>query len=154
MSSDMELHTVASLLRRGQSLDQFSTGLTLLAALIGLGQWLVGSIDPWLLLLSFGVFVLGMQEKYLAFRVAFDADLFQIVADAGKPLTERTQALDTALANLGLQPVERGGRSWPERSHGSMRLLRRQAWVVAIQALLTVSFVLASPWLVFSGLGV
>ncbi|WP_434581305.1 hypothetical protein J3P95_03600 [Pseudomonas sp. Z5-35] len=151
MSSDMELHTVASLLRRGQSLDQFSTGLTLLAALIGLGQWLVGSIDPWLLLLSFGVFVLGMQEKYLAFRVAFDADLFQIVADAGKPLTERTEALDAALANLGLQPVERGGRSWPERSHGSMRLLRRQALSVATQAVLTVSVILASPWLMFSG---
>jgi len=154
MSSDIELHTVASLLRRGQSLDQLSTGLTLLAGLIGLAQWLVGSVDPWLLLLSFGVFVLGMQEKYLAFRVAFDADLFQIVADASKPLTERTQALDEALANLGLQPVERGGRSWPERSHGSMRLLRRQAWLVAIQALLTVSFVLASPWLVYSGLGI
>ena len=153
MSSDIELHTVASLLRRGQSLDHLSTGLTLLAALIGLGQWLVGSVDPWLLLLSFGVFVLGMQEKYLAFRVAFDADLFQIVADASKPLTERTQALDEALANLGLQPVVRGGRSWPERSHGSMRLLRRQAWLVTIQALLTVSFVLASPWLVYSGLG-
>src|SRR3546814_5414747 len=41
-----ELHTVASLLRRGHSLDQLSTGLTLLAALLGLAQWLVGSVNP------------------------------------------------------------------------------------------------------------
>lgn len=151
MSSDMELHTVASLLRRGHSLDQLSTGLTLLAALIGLGQWLVGSIDPWLLLLSFGVFTLGLLEKYWALRVAFDADLFQVVAQAGKPLTERTQALDEALANLGLQPVERGGRPWPERSLGAMALLRRQSLLVATQAVLTLGFILASPWLAFSG---
>ncbi len=64
MITDMELHTVASLLRRGHSLDQLSTGLTLLAALVGLGQWLVGVIDPWLLLLSAVLIVLGVLEKY------------------------------------------------------------------------------------------
>lgn len=32
MTTDMELHTTASLLRRGASLDQLSTGLALVGA--------------------------------------------------------------------------------------------------------------------------
>lgn len=151
MISDMELHTVASLLRRGHSLDQLSTGLTLLAALLGLGQWLMGSVNPWLLLSSITLFVLGVLQKYWALRVAFDADLFQRVADGTQPLAERTQALDQALGALGLQPAERGGRSWAERKHGALRLLRRQSLLLATQVALTLSFILASPWLAFSG---
>ncbi|XVN14328.1 hypothetical protein QZH47_25200 [Pseudomonas corrugata] len=150
MSSDMQLHAVASLLRRGHSLDQFSTGLTLLAALLGLGQWLVGSVDPWLLLFSITLFSLGVLQKYWALRVAFDADLFQRVADGIQPLAERTQALDQALSTLGLQPA-RGGRPWSERSHGALRLLRRQSLLLAAQIVLTLGFILASPWLAFTG---
>ncbi|QTH13673.1 hypothetical protein [Pseudomonas corrugata] len=151
MSSDMQLHAVASLLRRGHSLDQFSTGLTLLAALLGLGQWLVGSVDPWLLLFSITLFSLGVLQKYWALRVAFDADLFQRVADGIQPLAERTQALDQALSTLGLQPAERAGRPWSERSHGALRLLRRQSLLLAAQIVLTLGFILASPWLAFTG---
>lgn len=149
MSSDMELHTVASLLRRGHSLDQFSTGLTLLAALLGLGQWLLSRMDPWLLLFSAMLFTLGVLQKYWAFRVAFDADLFQRVADGTQPLAERTEALDRALNALGLQPAERGGRLWTERSHGALRLLRRQSLLLAAQVVLTLGFILSSPWLAF-----
>jgi len=149
MSSDMELHAVASLLRRGHSLDQFSTGLTLLAALLGLGQCLLGRIDPWLLLFSALLFTLGVLQKYWALRVAFDADLFQRVADGTHPLAERTEALDRALNALGLQPAERGGRLWTERSHGALRLLRRQSLLLAAQVVLTLGFILSSPWLAF-----
>lgn len=149
MSSDMELHAVASLLRRGHSLDQFSTGLTLLAALLGLGQWLLGRIDPWLLLFSALLFTLGVLQKYWALRVAFDADLFQRVADGTQPLAESTEALDRALNALGLQPTERGGRLWTERSHGALRLLRRQSLLLAAQVVLTLGFILSSPWLAF-----
>ncbi|MCE0464701.1 hypothetical protein [Pseudomonas uvaldensis] len=151
MSSDMELHSVASLLRRGRSLDQFSTGLTLLAALLGLGQWLLGRIDPWLLLFSAVLFTLGVLQKYWALRVAFDADLFQRVADGTQPLVERTQALDQALVALGLQPAGRGGRPWSERQNGALRLLRRQSLLLAAQVILTLGFILTSPWLAFSG---
>ncbi|MCJ8205185.1 hypothetical protein [Pseudomonas sp. RGM2987] len=149
MSSDMQLHAVASLLRRGHSLDQFSTGLTLLAALLGLGQWLLGRMDPWLLLFSAVLFTLGVLQKYWALRVAFDADLFQRVADGTQPLAERTEALDRALSALGLQPAERGGRLWTERSHGALRLLRRQSLLLAAQVILTLGFILSSPWLAF-----
>ncbi|MFL7963872.1 hypothetical protein ACEI36_16735 [Pseudomonas kielensis] len=151
MISDMELHTVASLLRRGHSLDQLSTGLTLLGALLGLGQWLVGVIDPWLLLLSAALLVLGVLEKYWALRVAFDADLFQRMADSTQSLAERTYTLDQALISLGLQPAARAGRLWTERRHGALLLLRRQSRLLAAQVVLTLGFILASPWLAFSG---
>ncbi|WP_431481495.1 hypothetical protein [Pseudomonas thivervalensis] len=147
MISDMELHTVASLLRRGHSLDQLSTGLTLLAALLGLGQWLAGVIDPWLLLLSAALLVLGVLEKYWALRVAFDADLFQRMADSTQSLAERTYTLDQALISLGLQSAERAGRLWTERRHGALLLLRRQSRLLAIQVVLVLGFILASPWL-------
>ncbi|WP_420230914.1 hypothetical protein ACN079_16090 [Pseudomonas sp. ABY48] len=148
MITDMELHTVASLLRRGHSLDQLSTGLTLLAALVGLGQWLVGVIDPWLLFLCAALFVLGVLEKYWALRVAFDADLFQRMADSSQSLAERTYELDQALTALGLQLAERAGRLWTERRHGALLLLRRQSRLLAAQVVLTLGFILASPWLV------
>ncbi|SFB49190.1 hypothetical protein SAMN03159488_04365 [Pseudomonas sp. NFIX10] len=151
MISDMELHTVASLLRRGHSLDQLSTGLTLLGALLGLGQWLVGVIDPWLLLLSAALLVLGVLEKYWALRVAFDADLFQRMADSTQSLAERTYTLDQALISLGLQPAARAGRLWTERRHGALLLLRRQSRLLAVQVVLVLGFILASPWLAFSG---
>ncbi|SFO63715.1 hypothetical protein SAMN03159304_04333 [Pseudomonas sp. NFACC24-1] len=150
MISDMELHTVASLLRRGHSLDQLSTGLTLLGALLGLGQWLVGVIDPWLLLLSVALLVLGVLEKYWALRVAFDADLFQRMADSSQSLAERTYTLDQALISLGLQPAARAGRLWTERRHGALLLLRRQSRLLAVQVVLVLGFILASPWLASS----
>ncbi len=46
MPADMELQVVASLLRRGRSLDQLSTGLTLVGVLFGLAQLLMASIAP------------------------------------------------------------------------------------------------------------
>ncbi|MCQ6258532.1 hypothetical protein [Pseudomonas sp. Q11] len=148
MISDMELHTVASLLRRGHSLDQLSTGLTLLAALLGLAQLLVGSVNPWLLCFSVVIFMLGVLQKYWAQRVAFDADLFQRMADSTQSLAERTYTLDQALTALGLQPVERSGRLWTERRHGALLLLRRQSLLLATQVVLTLGVILASPWLV------
>ncbi|MBC3349670.1 hypothetical protein HU811_23725 [Pseudomonas sp. SWRI196] len=150
MISDMELHTVASLLRRGHSLDQLSTGLTLLAALLGLAQFLVGSVNPWLLCFSVVIFTFGVLQKYWAQRVAFDADLFQRMADSTQSLAERTYTLDQALTALGLQPVERSGRLWTERRHGALLLLRRQSLLLATQVVLTLGFILASPWLAFS----
>ncbi|KTC36678.1 MAG: hypothetical protein ACN6QY_20025 [Pseudomonas sp.] len=151
MASDMQLFSVASLLRRGQALDQLSTGLTLLGALYGLGQFLLASVSLVGLVLSVSLVALGLVEKYLALRVAFDADLFQRVADAPASLDHSTQALDQALSSLGLQPADRGGRPWHERSQGALGLLRRQALLLATQVLILLSVILASPWLAFAG---
>ncbi|NAN51315.1 hypothetical protein EX349_08930 [Pseudomonas protegens] len=151
MSTEMQLYSVASLLRRGRALDQLSTGLTLLGALYGLGQYLLTSVTLGGLLVSLALVLLGVVEKYLALRVAFDADLFQRVADAPTTLEHSTQALDQALSALGLQPAQRGGRPWDQRSRGALGLLRRQALLLAAQVLVILSVILVSPWLTFAG---
>ncbi|WP_350023420.1 hypothetical protein [Pseudomonas protegens] len=151
MSTEMQLYSVASLLRRGRALDQLSTGLTLLGGLYGLGQYLLTSVTLGGLLVSLALVLLGLVEKYLALRVAFDADLFQRVADAPTTLEHSTQALDQALSALGLQPAQRGGRPWDQRSRGALGLLRRQALLLAAQVLVILSVILVSPWLTFAG---
>lgn len=151
MPVDMELHVTASLLRQGRSLDQLSTGLTLLGVLFGLAQLLMTSIIPLCLILSTGLIILGLLQKYWALRVAFDADLFALVARNADPLPERTRSLDLALQNLGLQSATRAGRPWAERQRGALKLLRKQAILLAAQVLLTLAALLASPWLPFAG---
>ena len=147
MPADMQLQVVASLLRRGRSLDQLSTGLTLLGVLFGLAQLLMVSITPICLLLSLWMIILGLLQKYWALRVAFDADLFALMAKD----IERTGELDQSLQTLGLQPVNRASRPWTERRRGALKLLRKQAYLLGAQVLLTLAVILASPWLPFAG---
>ena len=147
MPADIELQVVASLLRRGCSLDQLSTGLTLLGVLFGLAQLLLASISTICLLLALWMIVLGLLQKYWALRVAFDADLFALLARD----TTRTPDLDEALQTLDLQSPKRAGRPWTERRRGALKLLRKQAWLLGAQALLTLAVILASPWLPFAG---
>ena len=147
MPADMQLQVVASLLRRGRSLDQLSTGLTLLGVLFGLAQLLMVSITPICLLLSLWMIILGLLQKYWALRVAFDADLFALMAKD----IERTGELDQSLQSLGLQPANRTSRPWTERQRGALKLLRKQAYLLGAQVLLTLAAILASPWLPFAG---
>ncbi|WP_339529648.1 hypothetical protein [Pseudomonas mucidolens] len=147
MPADMELQVVASLLRRGRSLDQLSTGLTLLGVLLGLLQLMMSSITPICLLLAVWMIILGLLQKYWALRVAFDAELFALMA---KDL-ERTDELDQTLQTLGLQSPNRASRPWTERRRGALKLLRKQAYLLGAQALLTLAVILASPWLPFAG---
>ncbi|VVP88630.1 hypothetical protein PS918_03006 [Pseudomonas fluorescens] len=151
MSIEMQLQVTASLLRRGESLDRLSTGLTLLGALLGLGAYVMPSPGFWGPGCACALLVLGLWQKYWALRVAFDADLFQHLAASAPDLAGQTASLDAALAALNLQPAERGGRPWSERIAGALGLLRRQALLVAVQALLALAFILASPWLTLAG---
>lgn len=146
MPADMELQLTASLLRRGRSLDQLSTGLTLLGFLFGLAQLLMASISTICLLLALWMIILGLLQKYWALRVAFDAELFALLA---RDIT-RIPDLDQALLALGLQSAKRLGRPWTERRRIALKLLRKQAWLLGAQALLTLGVILASPWLPFA----
>ncbi|NWE25681.1 hypothetical protein [Pseudomonas gingeri] len=150
MSADMPLQVVASLLRRGRSLDQLSTGLTLLGVLLGLTPLLIGTISHWCLLLSAWLVLSGLLQKYWAFRVAFDADLFQLMAGEPSVLGDRTEALDQALHDLDLQPRQVPTRPWAERSRGALGLLKRQALLLIVQISLPLIVILASPWLPFA----
>lgn len=151
MPVDMELQVVASLLRRGRSLDQLSTGMTVLGGLFGLLQLLLITPVALSLLLSAWLIVVGLLQKYWALRVAFDADLFDAVAQDADAVPHRTVELDQALQSLGLQPANRAGRPWAERQRGALKLLRNQAVLLVAQVLPTLAVILASPWLSFAG---
>lgn len=147
MSHEMQLHIVASLLRRGKALDNLSTGLTLLCLGFGLIQLLITTTNALLLIVVVIGVLLGILEKYYALRVAFDGDLFHMVASDPQWLSDRTAALDDALGQLGLAPVDKTGRSWALRSQGALKLLRQQVLFLAVQLLVVLSAIVIFPWL-------
>lgn len=149
MSLEMQLHVVASLLRRGRSLDHLSTGITLLSLVLGLTQLWITPPSPLLMILVAAMVLIGLIEKYYAFRVAFDADLFQNLADDANQLNDRTVELDQALSALGLQPVDKQARSWALRSKGALKLLRQQVLFIALELILMLGAILIFPWLSF-----
>ena len=151
MVTEMQLFTVASLLRRGRAMDRFSNALTLFGLAIGLAPLLGAPAQPLGAVFSALLVLLGLIEKYWALRVALDADLFQHLAGDAERLAARTVELDQALLGLGLQSADKAARSWDERSRGALRLLRLQALALLAQVLLAVSLLLGLPWLSITG---
>ncbi|MEE4789771.1 hypothetical protein V2K52_19870 [Pseudomonas alliivorans] len=150
MSLEMQLHVVAALLRRGKSLDYLSTGLLLLSLLFGLVQLWIGSASLLMMVLVPCMVLTGALAKSQAFRVAFDADLFQHMADRPSQLSDRTQELDQVLADLKLQPAEKGGRNWALRTQGALRQLRLQVRYIVLQLLWLLGIIFIFPWLSFA----
>ncbi|MFV3304969.1 hypothetical protein ACNFBT_06785 [Pseudomonas sp. NY15181] len=146
MSVDPGLILVASLLRRGSSLNGLSSALTVLALALGFYGVLMASASLAFSLSMALLVLLGLAQKFYAMRVALDADLFQAMANAGDALPERTKQLDDALTTYAGVPAEKAGRPWAERSRGALALLRRQAllcaaqWLVALLCLITLTF--------------
>lgn len=151
MATEMQLFTVASLLRRGRALDQCSSALSLIALLIGLAPLLGVAAQPLTALFCALLLALGLGQKYWALRVALDAELFQQLAGRVGQLAVHTSDLDQALAQLRLQPANQPARSWNERGLGALRLLRRQVLWLLAQLLLTILLVLGLPWLSITG---
>lgn len=147
MLTEMELQLVAMLLRQGRSLDHLSSGLSLLALGVGLTIALLEMPSPCTAALATGIVLLGLAQKYWAMRVAFDAELFALLAADASRLERRTLALDQALASLGLQPANNVGRPWSERSRGALRLLRTQSLLLATQVLLALGAPVIIAWL-------
>ena len=136
MQADLLL--VAALLRRGRSIDHFSSALSLVAVVFGLAPWLGAPASLILALTCAALLITGLVEKYWALRVALDAELFQRLAEAGEQLDSQTHALDQALQNLGLQNAEQGGRTWSLRAQGALGLLRKQALCLLLQIVIVV----------------
>ncbi|VEE13476.1 hypothetical protein [Ectopseudomonas mendocina] len=136
MQADLLL--VAALLRRGRSLDHFSSALSLVAVAFGLAPWLGAPPSLMLALLCAALLVAGLAEKYWALRVALDAELFQRLAESGDQLDSQTHALDQALQNLGLQNAQQADRSWSLRAQGALGLLRKQALCLLLQVTVVV----------------
>jgi hypothetical protein len=121
----LETLITGRLLAAGEPLGWLSMGLTLAAAVC----LLVGT--PWMPAVL-GMVAAGLAGSYLVLRVGLDAKLFVDVSEGRLS----TQALDEALAQLGL--VSRGGkaRSWTERCHSARWLLVRLAATVVLQCVL------------------
>ncbi|MDF3865003.1 hypothetical protein P3W53_11045 [Pseudomonas denitrificans (nom. rej.)] len=146
MSVDPALILVASLLRRGSSLNGLSSALTVLALALGFYGVLMASATLAFSLSMALLVLLGLVQKFYAMRVALDADLFEAMANAGEALQEKTRQLDEALATYAGVPADKAGRPWSERSRGALVLLRRQVqlcavqWLVALLCLITLTF--------------
>lgn len=151
MVTEMQLFALSRLLRCGRMLDNLSTGLTLMGALIGTCHVLFAPFNPWITGFGTTLLVMGLLQKYWAVRASFDADLLQRLADSPQPLTDATRALDQALGALALQSEAKAGRAWGERIRGARGLLHRQATLLAAQVVLILAFSLAAPWLVNVG---
>lgn len=151
MTTEMQLITVASLLRRGKSLDQLSSAVTLLALLIGLSPMLGVSIQSPTTVFCVVLIVLGMLQKFWALRVALDAELFQQLAERFDQLENNTRDLDQTLVRLNLHATTQTSRTWDERCLGAMRLFRRQGLCFGAQLLIALLAILGLPWLSFTG---
>jgi hypothetical protein len=80
------------------------------------------------------VVILGVLERYFAFRLRFDQALFDGLA---RNTVASLDALDHALSSLGVretQPAQQTTRSLDNRVQGTRQLMQRHAIVVACQS--------------------
>lgn len=130
--SEFSASVCASLLRQGRTLERASRLLGMAGLLAGGAQALSGPPHVPFGLLCLGVFLLWLAQLYWALRVALDAELFALLACHDTPLP----ALDAALRDLRLKPSGRDDRPLAARGQGALRLLRRQALLLAAQGML------------------
>jgi hypothetical protein len=116
---------VAGFLKAGRVLDGASSVLllgTLVLALGPLSALLLGVISIAL--------ALALAAKYLAWRVALDAEFFTLLHEQ----PTQTAAFDAALAAFLGRPAPVAGRSLASRCQGARRLVVCQALLVGLQA--------------------
>lgn len=131
----MAVEITADLLDRGRSIDDLASAITFAAVLTGLMSTMIGvpgvaasgSSLGWTL----AIIALGLIEKYLAIRVAFDAALLHRCATEQSPMS----TFDDAMRALNLLAPSKIGRGWLERCRGARRLLELQAMLLAAQLL-------------------
>ncbi len=131
----MQARLIGDALALGRGLDLWSLALTIVALAI-----LVWGDLPYLgRALCVLAVIAGAGQKVYAMRVAFDRQLFSAWArrwqGARCPAPDADMArLDEALADWGLRACGTGPpRPLAARARGARRLLRRQAWLLALQ---------------------
>ena len=122
----VRLRVLLGFLKAGRVLDHGSSVLLLGALLVGgrgssgLGAAVFG-----------GATLLGLLEKYLAWRVALDAEFFALLLE--QPGQEA--AFDAALTEFLGRPAAPATRPMASRWPGARRLVRLQATALGAQAL-------------------
>jgi hypothetical protein len=132
------LRLVSEALVAAGTVDTLSTCFTAVAAAgIAVAVW--HPTAPLALALFCVIAIAGLVAKWLAVRVRFDAAVFAALIDAVQKSDFRTEHLDRALRGVGMLPEDKGGRDWDTRCRGALSLMRRFAWLVAVQGLLFVA---------------
>ena len=124
------LEVASALLRQGRTIDRLSRLLTVAVLLMLIGAVAFGVASKALVLALALAVLAGATEAYFAFRVGFDADLFDRLRE---PARMDLAALDAALMQLGLLPAGKGGRPLEQRVAGAQRLLYKQGFALVIQ---------------------
>ncbi|MCI1187921.1 hypothetical protein MON38_10860 [Hymenobacter sp. DH14] len=131
----VRLRVLVGFLKAGRVLDHGSSML-LLAALV-LAARAGAGLE---VLILGGAVLLGLLEKYLAWRVALDAEFFALLLK--QPGKEK--AFDEALAEFLGRPLSADVRPMSSRWRGARQLVRQQAAAVGAQALAMVAGVVYS----------
>ena len=119
------------LLQASDRLSAWGLGVTVVGMLV---LALTGRSLPLVSWLGFAaVVLLGLPERYLAFRLRFDAGLFNDLAAQNTP---SLAALDNALQRLGLRNAPDAPRTLQDRVLGTRQLLQRHGIVVICQSIL------------------
>ena len=120
------LRVLLGFLKAGRVLDHGSSVLLLGALVLGARA----SAGPGMAALG-GAVLLGLLEKYLAWRVALDAEFFALLLE--QPGQEA--AFDAALSAFLGRPAAAETRPLASRWQGARRLVRLQAGALGAQAL-------------------
>ena len=115
-----EALVTARFLRAARGIDWLSMGLTLVAAAESL--WIAVAI--------------GLVAKYLSFRIAFDARLFEDLANERMTLDE----FDEAAVALQLMPQKKTGRAIADRCRGAKKLVTFLVAATLAQAIALAAF--------------
>jgi hypothetical protein len=125
LENPIAARVVAGFLKAGRVLDGASSVLLLGTLLLARGP-LSG-----LALVVLGIaLALALAAKYLAWRVALDAEFFTLLHEQ----PTQTAAFDAALAAFLGRPAPVAGRSLASRCRGARRLVICQALLVGLQA--------------------
>jgi hypothetical protein len=123
---------LAGLLRAFMVLAIWGFALTCISALVL--ALTLRSLSPTAAMGFGAVVILGVLERYFAFRLRFDQALFDGLA---RNTVASLDALDHALSSLGVretQPEQQTTRSLDNRVQGTRQLMQRHAIVVACQS--------------------
>ncbi|PLC04537.1 hypothetical protein CY658_11875 [Variovorax sp. RO1] len=122
--------SLAGLLRAAAALALWGFALTCIAALVL--ALTLRALSNTAILAFAAVMVLGVLERYFAFRLRLDQALFEGLAN-GQIAT--LGALDNALSVLGLRdpPPHPSARALADRVQGTRQLMQRHAIVIACQ---------------------
>ena len=121
----------ARLLQASEKISAWGLAL----AVVGMGVVaLTGRSLPLVSWLGFAAMaLLGLPERYLAFRLRFDAGLFKDLATQTMP---SLAAMDHALQRMGLRNPPDEARTLEQRVLGARQLLQRHGIVVICQSVL------------------